>query len=214
MCSLIFTMIKPGMFTSISLPTSALLENHAAYIGTAECSHAPKQPYAHPIQVFWLQFLKLFSFGLSLFSLQFPKFLQGRTNFNQLKTFHDVFSPIVSMFALEIDCLREGAVLTCPVKPRHIVGTSAWRSSWKYFYLFHTEQNAPAKWCICSATVTNPASSPCSPSPNCMQGQGHIQATMEELGSTWRGDREVNTTEMAEAAEEGFYHLNQIKHYS
>lgn len=59
-----------------------------------------------------------------------------------------------------------------------------------------------------------PASSLCSPSPNCMQGQGHTQATMEEVGSISRGDREVNTTEMAETAEEGFHHLNQVKHCS
>lgn len=166
---------------------SSQLENHPGYIGTTECSHAPKQSYINPIQVFWLQFLKLFSCGPSLFSLQLPKFLQGRTNFNQVKNFHDVFSPIVSMFASERDCLRKGAVFTCPVMPGHIVGTSAWKSSWKYFYLFHTEQNAPTKWCICSATVKNPASSLCYPNPNCMQGQGRIQATMEELGSTWRG---------------------------
>lgn len=114
MCFLVCTMIKPGMFTSISLPTSDLLENQPGYTGTAECSHAPKQPYTHPIQVLWLQFLKLFPFGPSLFSLQFPKFLQGRINFNQVKTFQDVFSPIVSMSALEIDCLRKGAVFTCP----------------------------------------------------------------------------------------------------
>lgn len=81
---------------------------------TAECSHAPKQPYTHPIQVFWLQLLKLFTFGPSLFSLQFPKFLQGWKNFNWVKTFHDVFSPIVSMFAFEIDCLRDRAVFTYP----------------------------------------------------------------------------------------------------
>lgn len=124
-CFLLFTMIKPGTFTSISLPTSALLENHPGYISTAECSHAPKQPYTHVIQAFWLQSPKLFSSGPSLFSCQFPKFLQGRTNFNQVKTFHDVFSPIVSMLALETHCLRKGAVFTCPIKPRHIVGTSA-----------------------------------------------------------------------------------------
>lgn len=75
MCVLVFTMIKPGTFTSISVPIPAPLENHPGYISTAECSHAPKQPYTHPIQAFWLQFLKLFSFGPSLFSLQFSKFL-------------------------------------------------------------------------------------------------------------------------------------------
>lgn len=133
MCFLVFTVIKPRTFTSISLPISPPLENHPGYTGTAECSHAPKQPYRHPIEVFWLQFLKRFSFGPSLFSLQFPKFLQGWTNFNQVKTFHDIFSPIVSMFPLETDCLRKGAVFTCPVKPRHIVGTSAWKKFLKIF---------------------------------------------------------------------------------
>lgn len=115
---------------------------------------------------------------------------------------------IVSMFALERDCLRKGAVFTCPVKPRHIAGTSAWKSFWKYFYLFHTEQNAPSKRCICSATVTNSASSLCSPIPNCMQGQGCMQTPMEELGSRGRGDWGVNITYMAEAAHEGLHHLN------
>lgn len=78
----------------------------------------------------------------------------------------------------------------------------------KYFYLFHTEQNALSKWCICSATVTNSASSLCFPIPNCMQGRGCIQTPTEELGSRGRGDWEVNTTDTAEAAQEGLRHLN------
>lgn len=212
MCSLVLTMIKPYLFTSISLSTSALLENHPGYTGRGECSHALKQPYTHPIQVFWLQFLKLFPFGPSLFSLQFPKILQGWINFNQVKTFHDVFPPIVSMYALEIDCLRKGAVFTCPVKPRHIVVTS--EKVPENIFICSIQNRMLLLWCICSATVTNPASSLCPPSPKCTQRQGCIQVTMEELGSTSRGDREVNTTAMAEAAEEGFHHLNHKKHCS
>lgn len=76
--------------------------------------------------------------------------------------------------------------------------THCWHFSLKKFlkiFLFvpYRTECSYTKWCICSATVTNPASSLCYPNPNCMQGQGRIQATKEELGSTWRGDWEVNT---------------------
>lgn len=43
MHSLVFTMITPGTFTSISPPTSSQLENHPGHKGTTECSHAPRQ---------------------------------------------------------------------------------------------------------------------------------------------------------------------------
>lgn len=43
MHSLVFTMITPGTFTSISPPTSSQLENHPGHTGTTECSHAPRQ---------------------------------------------------------------------------------------------------------------------------------------------------------------------------
>lgn len=67
-CSLVFTVIKPGTFTSISLPTSPLLENHPA-----QSRHSRMQPCSQTViytsnTSFWLQFLKLFSFGPSLFS--------------------------------------------------------------------------------------------------------------------------------------------------
>lgn len=81
------------------------------------------------------------------------------------------------------------------------------KASENIFYLFHTEQNAPSKWCICSATVTNSASSLCSPIPKCLQGQGCRQNPWGHWEAE-EGDGEVNTTNTAEAAQEGLHHLH------
>lgn len=130
----------------------------------------------------WLQFLKCSFFGSKL--IQVPRISTKMVSERwPIQAFHGVFLPcptsIVPMSALERDCLRKRAVVTCPVKPRHIVGTSIWKSFWKYFYLFHTEQNAPSNWCICSATLTNFASSLCSSFSNYVQRRGPMQTLID-----------------------------------
>lgn len=144
MCSLVFTMTKPGTFTSISPPTSALLENHPRNISTVECSHAPQTAIYTSNASFLATISETLPFWSKLILTPVP---QISTRMNKLQPSQNLsWRLFTHCFHV---CLRnrlpqERSCLYLSSKAQTHCWHFSLKISWKYFYLFHTEQNAPA----------------------------------------------------------------------